>query len=132
LGARSRAKRQFKLNRWQSSPACIKGLHYRHGTYSTVLFPGQPGAIPQRITPEGDVYGCLHDFDLMNSMFGAAWRRLGNASLTANGGELSDDSQSVPNSMNNGATFDGHMIVGLWTDMNGHGHRFVVIPVRPT
>ena len=108
------------------SPACIKGFLYRHGKFSTVLFPGHPGAVPQRITPDGDIYGCLHDFDLMNSMFGAAWGRIGESSLTANGGELADPSQSMPMSMNNGATPDGITIVGFWNDMNGHRHGFVV------
>jgi len=108
------------------SAACIKGFLYSHGKYSTVLFPGHPGAVPQRISPDGDIYGCLHDFDLMNSMFGAAWRRLGDASLTPNGGELTDPSQSMPMSMNNGATPDGHTIVGFWNDMDGHRHGFLV------
>jgi hypothetical protein len=106
-------------------PACIKGFMYRHGNFSTVLFSGHPGAIPQRITPDGDIYGCLHDFDLMNSMFGAAWRRSGDSSLTTNGGELADPSVSIPMSMNNGATPDDHMIVGHWTDMSLHRHGFV-------
>jgi len=109
------------------SAACIKGFLYSHGKFSTVLFPGHPGAVPQRITPDGDIYGCLHDFDLMNSMFGAAWRRLGNASLTASGGELNDPSDAKPMSMNNGATPDGHMIVGFWVDMDGHRHGFAVV-----
>ncbi len=108
------------------SAACIKGFLYSHGKFSTLLFPGHPGAVPQRITPDGDIYGCLHDFDLMNSMFGAAWRRLGNASLTPNGGELTDPSQSMPMSMNNGATPDGRTMVGFWNDMDGHRHGFVV------
>ena len=108
------------------SPACIKGFLYRHGKFSTVLFPGHPGAVPQRITPDGDMYGCLHDFDLMNSMFGAAWRHSGDISLTAYGGELSDPSQSMPSSMNNGATPGGHIIVGFWDDMDGHRHGLLV------
>jgi probable HAF family extracellular repeat protein len=108
------------------SPACIKGLLYRHGKFSSVLFAGHPGAITQRITPDGDIYGCLHDFDLMNSMFGAVWGRIGESSLTANGGELADPSHSMPMSMNNGATPGGHMIVGHWTDMSNHRHGFVV------
>src|SRR5215472_1386544 len=109
------------------SAACIKGFLYSHGKFSTVLFPGHPGAVPQRITPDGDIYGCLHDFDTGLSMFGAAWTRIGNASLTANGGELTDGSMSMPMSMNNGATPDGHMIVGFWVDMNGHRHGFAVV-----
>jgi hypothetical protein len=109
------------------SPACIKGFLYHHGEFSTVLVPGHPGAIPQRISPDGDIYGCLHDFDLMASMFGFVRTRSGYFSLTAAGGELADPSQSVPNSMNNGATPDGHTIAGGWTDMmTGHTHGFVV------
>lgn len=109
-----------------TSTACIKGFLYSHGKFSTVLFAGHPGAIPQRIAPDGDIYGCLHNFDLMMSMFGAARTRSGDISLSGNGGELADPSQSVPNSMNNGATPDGNMIVGLWTDMVNHRHGFVV------
>lgn len=108
------------------SAACIKGFLYSHGKFSTVLFPGHPGAVPQRITPDGDIYGCLHDFDTGLSMFGAAWRRFGNASLTANGGELTDPLQSMPMSMNNGSTPGGHTIVGFWVDMSNHRHGFVV------
>ncbi len=108
-----------------TSTACIKGFLYSHGKFSTVLFPGHPGAIPQRITPDGDIYGCLHDFDTAASMFGAAWTRFGDINLTAGGGELTDPSQSVAMSMNNGATPDGHTIVGLWTDMTAHRHGFV-------
>src|SRR5262245_38128759 len=111
-----------------ASPACIKGFVYNHGKFSTVLFPGHPGAIPQRITPDGDIYGCLHDFDLMNSMFGAAWRRFGDVNLTAGGGELADPSDSRPMSMNNGATPGGNMIVGFAPDMNtGNRRGFTVL-----
>src|SRR5262249_40628492 len=78
------------------------------------------------ITSIGDIYGCLHDFDFMNSMFGVAWKRTGDSSLMANGGELADASQSKPSSMNNGATPSGHMIVGLWDDMDSHRHGFIV------
>ena len=109
------------------SVACIKGFLYSHGEFSTVLVPAHPGAIPQRITPDVDIYGCLHDFDLMASMFGFARTRSGYISLTADGGELADPSQSVPASMNNGATPDGHTIVGGWTDLvTGKTHGYVV------
>ena len=109
------------------SPACIKGFLYSHGQFSTVLVPGHPGAIPQRISPDGDIYGCLHDFDLMASMFGFVRTRSGYFNLTAAGGELADSSQSVPISMNNGASPDGHTIVGGWTDMmTGHTHGYAV------
>src|SRR5262249_42673388 len=109
------------------SAACVKGFLYRHGQYSLVLFPGHPGAVPQRITPDGDIFGCLHDFDTGSSMFGAAWTGSGHISLTVNGGELADASDSEPMSMNNGATPGGHMIVGLFNDMiSGQRHGFVV------
>jgi hypothetical protein len=109
------------------SVACIKGFLYSHGKFSTVLVPGHPGAIPQRISPDGDIYGCLHDFDLMGSMYGFGRSRFGYISLTPGGNELADSSRSVPASMNNGATPDGRTIVGLWTDMtDGHSHGYVV------
>ncbi len=109
------------------STACIKGFLYSRGRFSTVLFPGHPGAIAQRITPGGDIYGCLHDFDLMASMFGFSRTRFGFISLKSGGGELADPSQSVPDSMNNGATPGGDTIVGGWTDMaTGHTHGYVV------
>lgn len=108
------------------SAACIKGFRYHDGEFSTVLFPGHPGAIAQRIAPDGAIYGCLHDFDLGLSMVGAVWNSFGDASLTGNGGEAAD-SMSRPMSMNNGATPDGHLIVGLWTDMTtGRLHGFIV------
>lgn len=117
-------------------PACIKGFHYRRGHYSTVIFPGHLGAIAQRITSDGDIYGCIHDHDLGPSMFGGAWTRfLGNKdsadvqdtfSLSDNGGQLSDP-MGVPMSMNNGATpGGGHSIVGFFTDMGGVQHGYVV------
>jgi hypothetical protein len=110
-----------------ADPACIKGFHHWHGEFSTVMFPatvdenGQsrkhPGAIPQRITPDGDIYGCVHDRDLGPSMFGAAWTRAGAFSLTFNGGQLSD-LMPVPMSMNNGATPGNDLtIVGFAMDM---------------
>jgi uncharacterized membrane protein len=109
------------------SVACIKGFLYSAGAFSTVLVPGHPGAIPHGITARGDIYGCLHDFDLMASMFGFARTRDGYISLTAGGGELANPSQSVPDSMNNGATPDGGTIVGGWTNLaDGHTHGYVV------
>jgi len=106
-------------------PACIKGFLYRHGKFSTIMFPGHPGAIAQRITPDGHIYGCLHDHDLGNSMFGAVWSGSDNASLTADGGETTDG-MAMPMSMNNGATPGGQVIGGLWVDMNSQQHGFLV------
>jgi hypothetical protein len=109
------------------STACIKGFLYRHGQFSTVLFPGHPGAIPGRVSPDGSVYGCYHDFDVMNSMFSAAWTRFGDTSLAPGGGELSNPSLSFPNSMHGGATPDGSVLVGFYVDMmTGHQHGYIV------
>ena len=120
-----------------ADPACIKGFHYWHGEFSTVMFPatvdeqGQsrkhPGAIPQRITPDGDIFGCVHDHDLGASMFGAAWTGAGTFSLTFNGGQLSDP-MAVPMSMNNGATpGNDRTIVGFAMDMmTGRQSGYVV------
>jgi hypothetical protein len=119
-----------------ADPACIKGFHYWHGQFTTVMFPstvdenGQehahPGAIAQRITDNGDIYGCLHDHDLGASMFGAVWSRAGTASLLFSGGELSDP-MAVPMSMNNGGTpGNGKTIVGLFMDMSNRQHGYVV------
>jgi hypothetical protein len=108
------------------SPACIKGFLYSHGKFSTILFPGHPGAVPARITPDGSIYGCLHDFDLMGSMYGAAWTRSGDTSVAAGGGGLSDPGLSYPSSMHRGAT-PGGVIVGSYTDMmTGHTHGYVL------
>jgi len=96
------------------SPPCIKGFLLHLGVFSTVLFPGHSGSIPQRITPDGNIYGCYHDVDLMGSMFGFT--------RTANGFTSID----VPASMNNGATPDGSMVVGLYTDMAMATHGYVL------
>jgi len=119
-----------------ANPACIKGFHYRNGEYTTIMFSGHPGAIPQRITANGEIHGCLHDRDLGTSMYGATWRRsfgpqgsvyIADAySLEANGGELADSSMAVTMSMNNGGTLNGHSIVGLYTDMLGQPRGYVV------
>lgn len=109
------------------SAACIKGFLYRNGKFSTVLVPGHPGAIPQRITPDGDIYGCLHDFDVMGSMLGFVRTRSGYQTLAAGGGVLADPTDGRPASMNNGATPGAGTIVGLWTDMmTGMTHGYLV------
>jgi hypothetical protein len=109
-----------------TDPACNKGFHYWRGTFSTVTFPGHPGAVAQRITPDGDIYGCFHDHDTGESMFGAAWTRSGTFSLTLSGGQLSDPDAEIPMSMNNGATPGGDTIVGFFADMDNVTHGYLV------
>jgi probable HAF family extracellular repeat protein len=87
------------------SPPCLKGFLLRHGTFSTVLFPGHEGSIPARIAPNGSIYACYHDADLMGSMFGFA--RIGRTFTSID----------MPASMHTGATPDGNTIVGLYSDM---------------
>jgi hypothetical protein len=119
-----------------ANPACIKGFYYWRGQFSTLMFPstvdenGQqhhhPGAIAQRITADGDIYGCVHDHDLGPSMHGAAWTRSGTFSLLPNGGQLAD-SMGIPRSMNNGGTpGGGQAIVGFFVDMSNQQHGYVV------
>jgi hypothetical protein len=109
------------------SAACTKGFLYSHGQFFAVLFPGHPGAIPGRIAPDGSIYGCYHDFDVMASMFSASWTRFGTTSLAAGGGELVDPTMSFPNSMHGGATPDGRTTVGFYVDMTtGHQHGYIV------
>jgi probable HAF family extracellular repeat protein len=111
------------------TPACLKGFLYHSQTkkFVTVLNPGHPGAFAQRITPNGDIYGCLHNHDLGGSMYSAIWLRSGeNHSMIPGEGELTDPTLGLPMSMNNGATPDGKTIVGHYTDMTKHIHGFVV------
>jgi len=109
------------------STYCIKGFRYRQGKFSLVLFPGHVGAIAQRITPTGDIYGCLHDFDMAGTMYGFGISRFGETSLQAGGGELADPTQSVPASMECGATPDGSTRVGLYSDLvKGFSHGYIV------
>jgi hypothetical protein len=89
-----------------ATPPCQKGFLLHRGTFSTVLFPGHEGSIPQRITPTGNIYGCYHDLDYMGSMFGFT--------RTASGTFTSID---VPASMHTGATPDGSTVVGLYADL---------------
>ena len=110
-----------------TSTYCIKGFLYSHGEFSLVLFPGHVGAIAQRITPTGDIYGCLHDFNMMSTMYGFGISHFGDTSLQLNGGELADPTKSVPASMDTGATPDGSIRVGLYIDMmTGFNHGYLV------
>ena len=72
------------------------------------------GTSPQRILPDGTVLGCYHDADLMGSMHGMLIGREGVAGLPEG------------MSMHNGATPDGRLIVGLYTDMmDGRGKGYL-------
>ena len=88
----------------------------KDGTFSRVDYPNHTSTIPQRILPNGLILGCRHDTDTMGTMFGM---RIG-----ADG---TSDETDVPASMHNGATPDGGLIVGLFTDMvTGRGEGYVI------
>lgn len=112
------------------SPACRRGFLYSNGQFSNVLVPGKKGSIPNSITPDGTIYGCDHNDDYFGSMVGFARTRSGTyITLDAGGGELQDATQGVTASMNNGATPNGKIIVGLYADppmAGGSYHGYIV------
>jgi probable HAF family extracellular repeat protein len=88
----------------------------KDATFSRVDYPNHTSTIPQRILPNGLILGCRHDSDTMETMHGI---RIG-----ADG---TSDETDVPASMHNGATPDGGLIVGLFTDMmTGRGEGYVI------
>jgi len=96
-------------------PPNIHGYLLGHGTFTPVRFPGYLGSIAQRITPNGDIYGCNHNIDMMASMHGFVRTAAGYTQL------------DVPASMHTGATPDGTVIVGLYTDLTtGLSHGYFV------
>jgi len=97
------------------SPPCQRGFLYRHGQFSNVLSPDHAGSIPSSITPDGSIYGCVHDQNLTTTMFGFVRTHAGDfKTLQAGGGEVASGTESHPRSMNNGATPDSSFIVGLY------------------
>jgi probable HAF family extracellular repeat protein len=88
----------------------------RDGTFSRVDYPNHTSTIPQRILPNGTILGCRHDADTMGTMFGVRM-----------GADGTSDETDMPASMHNGATPDGGLIVGLFTDMmTGRGEGYVI------
>jgi hypothetical protein len=97
------------------SPPCRRGFLYKHGQFSSILVGDHAGSIPSSITPDGSIYGCLHDGNLTSSMFGFVRTHSGDfKTLQLGGGELASATESHPRSMNNGATPDSGVIVGLY------------------
>src|SRR5437773_3347886 len=85
----------------------------RPGDTTFIDFPGHTNTIPQRILPDGTLLGCRHDNDTMGSMRGVVFDRGGSSEIT----EFA--------SMNNGATPDRRLIVGLWTN-GARGEGFTI------
>ena len=124
------------------SPPCQRGFLYRRGQFYSILATDHQGvthlgSVPSSITPDGSIYGCLHDQTFGRLMFGFV-RAHSNVktlqagggefrTLQAGGGELADTAESHPNSMNNAATPDGSIIVGLYTPPGAsRAHGFTV------
>lgn len=115
------------------SSACRRGFLYSDGQFSDVLVPGKKGSIPNSITSDGTIYGCDHNDDYFGSMVGFARTRFGTfVTLDEGGGELANPAEGVVASMNNGATPDGKIIVGLYVNppvppsQGGVNHGYVV------
>ena len=83
------------------------------GQYFRVDYPGHLNTIAQRILPNGTILGCYHDNDTMESMHGMLMSPRARF-------------EAIPEamSMHNGATPDGRLIVGLFTDMDGRGKGY--------
>lgn len=97
-------------------PVNIHGFKLtRHGEFVEVNYPGHTNTIAQRILPNGTILGCYHDGDQMASMHGATFARRGVSATDAFA------------SMHNGATPDGHKVVGIFTDMaTGKGRAYLI------
>lgn len=88
-------------------------LRTTRGEFIAIDFPGHTNTIAQRITRRGLIVGCRHDTDTMSTMRGVMIN-------ARDPNEFAEIGQFA--SMNNGATPDGSLIVGLYTDM-GTGRR---------
>jgi uncharacterized membrane protein len=112
------------------SPQCRRGFLLHKEQFSDVLVPGKKGSIPNAISPDGTIYGCDHDDDYFASMVGFGRTRFDSyITLNAGGGELTNPMESVLASMNDGATPDGSIIVGLYVDppeSSGQNRGFIV------
>lgn len=91
------------------SPGGIPNTHgylLRGNSFTEVQFPGYMGTIAQRIMPNGDIYGCNHNIEGMADMHGMV------RSATGSYTQL-----DIPDTMNDGATPHGNIIVGNYTDL---------------
>ena len=90
-------------------------LMTRRGGFFKVDVPGHLNTIAQRILPDGTIVGCYHDNNTTTTMFGAIISGRRPQATTAYA------------SMHNGATPDGRLIAGLYTDLtDGRGKAYVI------
>jgi len=102
----------------------IHGFLLRAGTsiFEAIDYPEHMNTIAQRITANGLIFGCYHDRDTMNSMHGILSLSDGSFTALDNG----EGGLNIPASMNNGATPDGGVITGLYTDMTGKSRSYII------
>jgi hypothetical protein len=87
----------------------------KHGEFFQLDYPGHLNTIAQRILPDGTILGCYHDNDTAGSMHGIQ--------ISSRTGF---DERPEAMSMNNGATPNGKLIVGLFTDMDGRAKGYLI------
>lgn len=91
------------------------------GRFVNVKFPGSLWEIAQRILPDGTIVGCRHDNDQMQSMRGITIGKYGTSVMLGRHGASEIDAFSSEidafGSMQNGATPDLRLFVGLWFNM---------------
>lgn len=94
---------------WNNDEEAVAAHGYHRaagGDFTAVHFPGHLYEYPQRILPDGTILGCRHDHDLMSTMRGISIR-----------GSETNEATNMFASMTNGATPDGGMVAGFYTNM---------------
>jgi uncharacterized membrane protein len=95
-------------NYWYENDPAVALRGFRRsskGVMESLHYPDHSWEILQGILPDGTVVGCRHDTDTMSTMRG----------ITIGHGVFSEI--EAFGSMNNGATPDGNLTVGLWFNM---------------
>lgn len=100
------------------------GFVLRRDDFESVQFPGHLNTITAGINDSGEVVGCYHDYNFSTTMHGFLFTHGHYTAIDGNSPPLPDK----PNSMNNGVTPDGGLIVGLWTDTAGVTHSYSLEP----
>jgi hypothetical protein len=79
--------------------------------FSSVQAPGHLSTVPQRISPDGRIVGCIHDTDASTTMFGMSRDSIGFNFFGGKFGGL--DGMGF---MNNGVTAGGRRVAGFFMD----------------
>lgn len=106
----------------------------KQGRFSRVDFPGHTSTVLMRVAPDGSMVGCYHDADQLDTMY----------AMRVSGKKFTGFDRAT--TMHTGATPDGKIIVGFYTDRtvplpaprpgesdhSGHGHGYVLEGTRFT